>query len=76
MKRTTSELTMTPEQFTQALEALGWRQIDFSARLGVSVISVSRWQNGVIPAPLWVSEYLSLALELKRLHERFIQRLE
>jgi len=49
----------------QSLRTLGWRQSDLADRLGVDLATVSRWANGHLPVPKYVSAYLDLALRLR-----------
>lgn len=64
---------MTPEQFTQALAALGWKQSDFCRKTGVSKNTPSRWVNGETPIQSWVPAYLGAMQEIKRLHQVYIE---
>ena len=41
---------MTPEEFTQALAALGWKQTDFCRMAGVNKSTPSRWVAGDQPS--------------------------
>ena len=72
MKTPITDHTLTPQAFTDALEALGWKQSDFSRRTGLTQQTPSRWANGVTPIPLWVGEYLGLLQEVQRLHAAFL----
>jgi len=50
-----------------ALKCIGWSQAELARRLGVDVMTVNRWANGVCPAH--VVEYmrvLGLAHEMLR----------
>ena len=64
---------MTPEQFTAALAALGWKQSDFCRKAGVSKQTPSRWANGLTPIPSWAPAYLGAMQEIKRLHQVYIE---
>ena len=64
---------MTPEQFTAALAALGWKQSDFCRKAGVSKQTPSRWVNGLTPIPDWAPAYLGAMQEIKRLHQVYIE---
>lgn len=64
---------MTPEQFTLALAALGWKQSDFCRKTGVSKNTPSRWVNGDTPIQAWVPAYLGAMQEIKRLHQVYIE---
>lgn len=63
---------LTPEQFDQALEALGWKAVDFTRKAGLVPNTAWRWRKGHAPIPLWVGEYLGAMLEIQRLHSRFV----
>ncbi|MES2939215.1 MAG: hypothetical protein V4864_16130 [Pseudomonadota bacterium] len=70
------------DDFDQALQELGWKVADFCRQSGLHRNTPSRWRNGeldkrtgeikLVPIPLWVSKFLGMALEVKRLHDRFI----
>ena len=64
---------MTPEQFTQALEALGWKQSDFCRKAGLDKNTPSRWVTGKTSIPAWVPAYLGAMQEIKRLHQTYIE---
>ncbi len=72
MRRTPTDDTLTPEQFTQALDALSWKQTDFARRTGLSVSAVNRWATGQAPAPLWATAYLDAMLDLAMLHRKYL----
>lgn len=63
---------MTPAEFDAALEALGWKAVDFTRRCGLVPNTAWRWRKGLTPIPAWVPEYLELRIELQRLHARFL----
>ena len=63
---------LTPEQFDQALGALGWKAVDFTRKAGLVPNTAWRWRKGLAPIPLWVGEYLGAMLEIQRLHARFV----
>lgn len=65
-------MEMTPEQFTQALDALGWKQSDFCRKAGLDKNTPSRWVNGKTPVPAWVPAYLGAMHEIKRLYQVYI----
>jgi len=65
--------TMTPDQFTQAIEALGWKQSDFCRKAGLDKNTPSRWVTGKTPIPAWVPAYLGALLDIKRLHQVYIE---
>lgn len=72
MKTTNTGTTMSPEQFTSTLAALGWKQSDFCRKAGVTKQTPSRWANSLTPIPAWVPAYLGLLLELQRLHTAYL----
>lgn len=72
MKRPINADTLSPEQFTNALAALGWKQADFARRVGVTPASVNAWANGRAPAPLWATAYLDAMLDLAMLHRKYL----
>jgi len=63
---------MTPEEFTSALAALGWKQSDFCRKSGVTKQTPSRWANGQSPIPLWVGAYLGAMQDMAALHAKYI----
>lgn len=63
---------LTPDQFDEALSALGWKGTDFCDRAGLVPNTVWRWRKGLSPMPLWVGEYLRAMLALQRLHADFV----
>lgn len=64
---------MTPEQFTEAIAALRWKQSDFCRKTGLDKNTPSRWVNGITPIPVWVSAYLGAMGEIKRLHATYVE---
>lgn len=74
MKRPTSDRTLSPEQFTQALQALGWKQSDFARRVGMAPQTVNRWATGQAACPLWLSEYLGAMQDLNALCARYLSK--
>ncbi len=72
MKRPTNDSTLSPAQFTEALAEIGWKQIDFARKTGLSAAAVSRWSTGQDTVPLWVTAHIELLLELADLHARFL----
>lgn len=72
MKRPEDDRTLTPEQFTVALDALGWKQADFARRTGLTVQAVSKWATGQVTPPLWAGEYLGLLQDLQSLHTKYL----
>lgn len=63
---------MTPDQFADALRQLGWKQIDFCRMAGVNRSTPSRWMTQEAAIPEWVSKFLGMALEVKRLHDTYV----
>lgn len=72
MKTPVNDATMSPEEFTAALAALGWKQSDFCRKTGVAKQTPSRWANGQTPIQPWVRAYLGAMLEIKRLHAAYV----
>jgi len=59
--------------FDDSLRELGWKVADFCRQAGVHRNTVSRWRNDPeAEIPRWVPNYLGMALEVKRLHDRFV----
>ncbi len=73
MKTPINTSTMTPQEFTTALAALGWKQSDFCRKTGVSKQTPSRWALGQTPIQQWVRAYLGAMLDIKRLHAAYIE---
>jgi transcriptional regulator with XRE-family HTH domain len=63
---------MTPEQFTAALAALGWKQAEFCRKAGLTDQTPSRWVHGQSPIPKWVGAYLDAMLDLAMLHRKYL----
>ena len=63
---------MTVEEFESALAVLGWKGSDFCRAAGVGRNTVSRWRNKDTPIPLWVTKFLGMAMEVKRLHDTYL----
>ncbi len=63
---------MTPDEFTQALQSLNWKQNDFCRMAGVNKSTPSRWVTGDVPIPDWVPKFLGMAQEVKRLHDTYV----
>jgi hypothetical protein len=63
---------MNIAQFDEMLAALGWKVSDFCRQAGLHRNTPSRWRNDGVEIPLWVSKFLGMALEVKRLHDRFV----
>mgnify|MGYP002133819774 CR=1 FL=1 len=49
---------MTADELKKELQAAGWSQRTFAARLGCDQDTVSRWCTGKTPVPASVKEYL------------------
>jgi transcriptional regulator with XRE-family HTH domain len=64
---------MTADEFTTALDVLGWKQSDLARRLDLDKNTPSRWANGRTPVPGWAGEYMRAMLALQRLHAEFVQ---
>lgn len=65
--------SISPADLQKALELLGWKQADLWRKAGLNKDTPSRWLTGKTPIPLWVGEYLGTLLELRRLHEKYLQ---
>ncbi|MFV9474671.1 hypothetical protein ACM5Q9_09655 [Advenella sp. RU8] len=63
---------MTPEEFTTALQSLGWSQNDFCRMAGLNKSTPSRWMGGDTAIPAWVPKFLGMTLEVKRLHDTYV----
>lgn len=63
---------MNIAEFDEALTALSWKVSDFCRASGLHRNTPSRWRNDDVPIPLWVDKFLGMALEVKRLHDRFV----
>jgi transcriptional regulator with XRE-family HTH domain len=63
---------MTPEQFTNALESLNWKQADFCRKTGTNKSTPSNWVIGKTPVPLWVDAYLGAMQDLAALHSKYL----
>ena len=63
---------MSPDEFTDALAALNWKQSDFCRSTGVTKQTPSRWVNGQTPIPGWVPNHLALLRDLQRLHAAYL----
>ena len=59
---------MTGDEFAQGLAALGWRQVEFANRTGVSPVTVNRWISGHLPVPTWAQRHLALLLAADQFH--------
>lgn len=63
---------MTPEEFSAALDSLGWKQSDFCRKTGVTPNTPSRWTTEKTPIPAWVPAYLGAMQDLAMLHAKYI----
>ncbi len=72
MRRTTTDDTLTADEFNAALAQLGWKQTDFARKTGLSLSAVNRWATGQAPAPLWATAYLGAMLDLAALHRKYL----
>lgn len=63
---------MTPEQFTTALDALGWKQSDFCRKTGLSKNTPTNWVQKGVAIPLWVGHYLEAMQAIKALHDSVV----
>lgn len=63
---------MTIDEFNAALEALGWKVIDFCRATGVHRNTPQRWRHDGVPIPPWVPKHLGLLLDLQRLHAAYL----
>lgn len=59
---------MTGDEFAAGLAALGWRQVEFANRTGVSPVTVNRWISGHLPVPAWAQHHLALLLAADQFH--------
>jgi transcriptional regulator with XRE-family HTH domain len=58
---------MTPEEFTEALKSLDWKQSDFCRMADVNKNTPSRWMNGITPIPGWAERFLLMAQQIRAL---------
>jgi transcriptional regulator with XRE-family HTH domain len=63
---------MTPEEFTAALQVLGWKASDFCRKAGVERSTPSRWINGKTEIPAWVKAYLGAMQDIQKLHAKYV----
>lgn len=64
--------TMTAEDFTAALAALGWKQADFARRAGIGDEAVSRWARGSVRVAPWAPVFLGMATALHEVHRQYV----
>lgn len=65
----TPDQVMTPDQFSEALKSLNWKQSDFCRMAGVDKGTPSRWVNGATPIPEWANRFLEMAQRIRDLAE-------
>lgn len=63
---------MTVEEFEAAIDTLGWKGSDFCRVAGLGRNTVSRWRHHDTPIPMWVDKFLGMAVEVKRLHDKYL----
>ena len=63
---------MSAEQFKDALTRIGWSQIDFAERAGLTRQTVSRWATGFAPPPPWAGAWLGTLLDLAALRDKYL----
>lgn len=63
---------MNIEEFDAALAVLHWKVSEFCRMSGLHRNTPSRWRNDAVAIPLWVSKFLGMAMEVKRLHDTFL----
>jgi transcriptional regulator with XRE-family HTH domain len=63
---------MTPDEFRDALSAIGWKQTDFARKAGLNNETAYRWANGITPIPAWVPQYLGMVRDIARLHALYV----
>lgn len=61
---------MTPEQFTEALDRLGWNQAYFAELVGRHPNRISDWATGKVAVPKWAALILAWATIIQQLPER------
>lgn len=59
-------IIMTPTEFTEVLDTIGWSRHKLAHRLGIHETRTRRWGNGTYPVPVNVAAWLR---RLARLHE-------
>jgi transcriptional regulator with XRE-family HTH domain len=72
MEASRKAATMTAEDFTAALGALGWKQADFARRAGIGDEAVSRWARGSVRVAPWVPAFLGMATALHEVHRQYV----
>jgi len=48
-------------------ERLGYTQLEFAKKIGVTSVTISRWERGVAPALLTIPQVKALSRELRTL---------
>jgi len=64
---------MTPDEFSSALAALHWKQIDFCRKTGLNKSTPSNWMTLKTPIPPWVDAYLGAMQDLAALHSKYLE---
>ena len=64
---------MTPDEFSSALAALHWKQIDFCRKTGLNKSTPSNWMTLKTPIPPWVDAYLGAMQDLAALHRKYLE---
>jgi ribosome-binding protein aMBF1 (putative translation factor) len=59
-------VVLTPDEYTEALDAIGWSPHRLAQRLGVHETRTRRWGTGAYPVPENVAKWLR---HLARVHE-------
>ena len=55
---------MTPRRFRKTREKLGWSQAKLGEALGVSVVTISRWENGHQQIPLMAHKFVRVLMQV------------
>lgn len=63
---------MTGADFLAGLRALGWKQVDFAARTGMTPDSVNRWIHDRQPIPAWAAAHIRLLLAADQFHREHV----
>ena len=51
---------MTAKELRKWREQKGWSQKKFAEKIGISQSTVSRWERGNRPIPLWLERFLQV----------------
>ena len=57
---------MTADEFLRGLDTLGWSQVQFADRAGVTKGTVNRWVHGRLAVPAWAANHLRLLLDARK----------